>query len=414
MNPNLAKLHPYPFQRITELYADVKPVDAPMVSLAIGEPKHKTPDIILDALRDNLAGFSNYPVTAGSLALRTTIANWLSRRFNLDHGVLSPVTNVLPVNGTREALFAFAQAVVDNKKHRLDYNNVNNINDNDNNNGNAKVVMPNPFYQIYEGAAFLAGAEPVFLACTADNNFIPDFDQVSADTWNDCQLLYLCSPGNPTGSVISEAQITKLMILAEKHDFIIASDECYSEIYFDENKPPVGLLEVAAKAGNTEFKRCVVFHSLSKRSNAPGLRSGFVAGDADILKQFLLYRTYHGCAMSEPIQMASIAAWEDEQHVIENREQYRQKFDAVLEILKPIMNVEKPEAGFYLWPDIGTDDEIFTRDIYAQQNLKVVPGSYLARSVDGVNPGSQRIRMALVASMEECIEAANRIAEFVK
>ena len=396
MNSNLSKLHPYPFQKIAELYADVTPVDIPLVTLAIGEPKHKTPDIILEAIRDNLAGFSNYPVTAGSLELRTSIANWLSRRFHLAKGVINPQTNVIPVNGTREALFAFAQAVVDNKKT------------------NAKIIMPNPFYQIYEGAAFLAGAEPVFLACTADNNFIPDFDQVSAKTWDDCQLLYLCSPGNPTGSIVSETQIIALMTLAEKHDFIIASDECYSEVYFDENQPPVGLLEAAAKAGNTEFKRCVVFHSLSKRSNAPGLRSGFVAGDAEILKQFLLYRTYHGCAMSEPIQIASIAAWEDEQHVIDNRQQYREKFDAVLEILEPILNVKKPEAGFYLWPNVDMDDENFTRDIYAQQHLKVVPGSYLARSVDGVNPGANRIRMALVASVEECIEAANRIASFVK
>ncbi len=396
MNPNLAKLHPYPFQKIAELYSDVTPIDIPMVSLAIGEPKHKTPEIILDALRDNLSGFSNYPVTAGSIELRTSISNWLSRRFYLADGVLNPTANVLPVNGTREALFAFAQAVVDDKK------------------SNAKIVMPNPFYQIYEGAAFLSGAEPVFLACTADNNFIPDFDQVSADTWNDCQLLYLCSPGNPTGAVMSEAQITKLISLAEKHDFIIASDECYSEIYFDEDHPPVGLLEVAAKIGNTDFKRCVVFHSLSKRSNAPGLRSGFIAGDAKILKQFLLYRTYHGCAMSEPIQKASIAAWGDEKHVKENRIKYRLKFDAVLEILKPVMSVEKPEAGFYLWPDTGMDDEIFTRDIYAQKNLKVVPGSYLARSVNGKNPGDQRIRLALVATVEECIEAANRIAAFMK
>lgn len=396
MNPNLEKLHPYPFQKITELYAGVTPVDAPMVSLAIGEPKHKTPEIILDALRDNLAGFSNYPITKGSAALRISIATWLSQRFHLADGLVNPEANVLPVNGTREALFAFAQAVLDGNK------------------ANAKIVMPNPFYQIYEGATFLANAEPVFLACTAENNFIPDFDLVSVDTWNDCQLLYLCSPGNPTGAVISETQIIELMALAEKHDFIIASDECYSEIYFDENQPPVGLLEAAAKAGNTEFKRCVVFHSLSKRSNAPGLRSGFVAGDAEILKQFLLYRTYHGCAMSEPIQIASIAAWDDEEHVIDNRRQYREKFDAVLDILKPIMNVDKPEAGFYLWPDVASNDEIFTRDIYAQQNLKVVPGSYLARSVGGKNPGSQRIRMALVASIEECIEAANRIVAFVK
>ncbi len=400
MNSNLTKLHPYPFQKIAELYADVKPVDIPMVSLAIGEPKHKTPELILNAISENLAGFSNYPVTAGSIELRTSIANWLSRRFNLGDGILNPVSHVVPVNGTREALFAFAQAVIDSKG--------------DSSASNAKIVMPNPFYQIYEGAAFLAGAEPVFLACTADNNFIPDFDQVSAKTWDDCQLLYLCSPGNPTGSVMNEEQITKLIALAEKHDFIIASDECYSEIYFDEAIPPVGLLEIAAKIGNTDFKRCVVFHSLSKRSNAPGLRSGFIAGDADILKQFLLYRTYHGCAMSEPIQKASIAAWNDEQHVIENRELYRQKFDAVLDILEPILDVQKPEAGFYLWPNIAMDDEDFTRDIYAQQNLKVVPGSYLARSVDGINPGSHRIRMALVASVEECIEAANRIAAFIK
>lgn len=396
MNPNLAKLHPYPFNKITKLYAGVTPAKISMVSLAIGEPKHKTPEIILDAIRDNLAGFSNYPTTTGNIEFRTSIANWLNRRFNLADGVLKPETNVLPVNGTREALFAFAQAVVDNNKP------------------NAKVMMPNPFYQIYEGAALLAGAEPVFLACTEDNNFIPDFDQVSAEAWNDCQLLYICSPGNPAGAVINEAQITQLIALAEKHDFIIASDECYSEIYFDEANPPVGLLEIASKIGNTEFKRCVVFHSLSKRSNAPGLRSGFVAGDADIIKQFLQYRTYHGCAMPDAMQFASIAAWEDEHHVIENRQLYRQKFDAVLNILKPIMDVKKPEAGFYLWPNIATDDEVFTRDLYAQYSLKVVPGSYLARTAKGENPGAQRIRMALVASVEECIEASNRLAAFVK
>ena len=287
MNSKLTKLHPYPFQKIFQLYADIEPTNLPMVSLAIGEPKHKTPEIILNAITVNLDGFSNYPVTIGSLALRSSIAIWLSHRFNLAEGLVKPESNVIPVNGTREALFAFAQAAVDQKK-------------------NANIVMPNPFYQIYEGAAFLAGAEPVFLACTAENNFVPDFDKVCIQTWNDCQVLFLCSPGNPTGAIVNEEQITKLLALAEKHDFIIASDECYSEIYFDESKPPVGLLEVAAKTGNTEFKRCVVFHSLSKRSNAPGLRSGFVAGDADILKQFLLYRTYHGCAMSEPIQQASV------------------------------------------------------------------------------------------------------------
>ena len=399
MNPDLTKLQPYPFQKISELYKGVIPADKPMVSLAIGEPKHTTPEIIIRALENNLSGLSNYPLTAGALELRETISQWLTNRFALANAALNAEDHILPVNGTREALFAFAQAVVDRSKR------------------DAKVLMPNPFYQIYEGAAFLAGAEPVFLPCTADNNFVPDFDAVNADTWNDCQLIYLCSPGNPTGAVIQEAQIRQLLELAEKHDFIIASDECYSEIYFDEDKPPVGLLEVAAKTGNTDFKRCVIFHSLSKRSNSPGLRSGFVAGDADILKQFLLYRTYHGCAMPLPTQAASIVAWGDETHVLNNRNQYREKFDAVLDILSPIMNVQKPDAGFYLWAGLskehGMDDERFTRDIYEQQHLKVVPGSYLAREVDGINPGKNRIRMALVAELDECIEAAERIKQFL-
>ena len=261
----------------------------------------------------------------------------------------------------------------------------------------------------------LAGAQPVYLPCTEETDFNPDFDKVSAQTWDDCQLLYLCSPGNPTGAVVSEDEIKKLLKLSEKHDFIIASDECYSEIYFDEDNPPVGLLEVAAKVGNTEFKNCMVFHSLSKRSNAPGLRSGFVAGDSKIIDKFLLYRTYHGCAMSPPIQEASIVAWQDEKHVLDNRNQYREKFDAVLEILSPIMNVKKPQAGFYLWADTGNiNDEDFTRDIYAQEHLKVVPGSYLSREVDGFNPGKNRIRMALVATLDECIEAAQRIERFIK
>jgi N-succinyldiaminopimelate aminotransferase len=395
MNPDLYKLHPYPFQKINQLYQGVTPAEKPMVSLAIGEPKHATPQIILDAIQANLAGFSSYPLTAGKLELRTAIANWLTQRFNLAEIMLDPEKHILPVNGTREALFAFAQAVVDKTKK------------------NPKILMPNPFYQIYEGAAFLSGAKPEFLSCTKANDFVPDFDTVSAEMWNDCQLIYLCSPGNPTGAVIKEAQIRQLLELAEKHDFIIASDECYSEIYFDESNPPLGLLEVAARAGNTDFKRCVVFHSLSKRSNAPGLRSGFVAGDAGILKQFLLYRTYHGCAMSEPIQTASIAAWSDENHVRENRELYRQKFDVVLEIIKPVMAVDKPEAGFYLWPNVDMNDEVFTQEIYAQQHLKVVPGSYLARMANGSNPGENRIRMALVASLEECTEAANRIVSYV-
>lgn len=398
MNPDLAKLQPYPFQKISELKSGVKPADKPLLSLAIGEPKHPTPTIILNALQDHILGLANYPVTKGSDKLREAICSWLTQRFQLPENSLTPEHHVLPVNGTREALFAFAQAVIERKS-------------------NAKVVMPNPFYQIYEGAAILAGAEPVFLPCTEETGFVPDFDAVTDDTWNDCQLVYLCSPGNPTGAVIEETQIQQLLKLSEKHDFIIASDECYSEIYFDEEKPPTGLLEVAAKAGNTAYKRCVVFHSLSKRSNAPGLRSGFVAGDADILAQFLLYRTYHGCAMSPPVQAASIAAWNDETHVQNNREQYREKFDAVLEILSPVMNVQKPEASFYLWAGLGDhpgmDDETFTRDIFAQQHVNVVPGSYLSREVDGLNPGKNRIRMALVATLDECVEAANRISTYL-
>ena len=399
MNPDLKKLQPYPFEKISILKEGITPADKPMISLAVGEPKHKTPTIILEALKDNLAGFSNYPLTKGSDELRIAISDWLTRRFSLPENSLNPARHILPVNGTREALFAFAQAVVDCTKE------------------NPSVLMPNPFYQIYEGATLLAGAEPIYLPCTAETNFVPDFDAVSSETWDDCQLIYLCSPGNPTGAVIQEDQIIQLLGLAEKHDFIIASDECYSEIYFDEDNPPVGLLEVAAKTGNTDFKRCVVFHSLSKRSNSPGLRSGFVAGDAEVLQAFLLYRTYHGCAMSPPVQAASIVAWNDEAHVLDNRNQYRKKFDAVLEILSPVMDVQKPDAGFYLWAAIPKQkdmgDEIFTRDIFKQENLQVVPGSYLSREVDGVNPGRNRIRMALVAELDECVEAANRIVRFL-
>ena len=400
MNPDLSRLKPYPFQRIAELYKGIEPADKAMITLAIGEPKHATPAIILEALEQNLSGLANYPLTKGSEILRESISNWLTRRFKLPENILDPDKHILPVNGTREALFAFAQAVVDRKQK------------------NAKILMPNPFYQIYEGAAILSGAQAEYLPCTEENNFNPDFEAVSPQTWDDCQLLYLCSPGNPTGAVVTEKQIKKLIELSEKHNFIIASDECYSEIYFDEKNPPVGLLEVAQKVGNTNFRNCVVFHSLSKRSNAPGLRSGFVAGDARILEQFLLYRTYHGCAMSPPVQSASIAAWNDEAHVLENRNQYRQKFNAVLDILSPLMNVTKPQASFYLWagikPEHGMDDEAFTREVYAQQNLKVVPGSYLSREVKGLNPGKNRLRLALVATLDECIEGAQRIKTFLE
>lgn len=395
MNPDLARLQPYPFEKIRVLLDGVKPADLPAVSLAIGEPKHPTPAFIHQAVLENLNGLANYPLTKGSVGLREAIAGWLTRRFQLPAGSVDPEQHVIPVNGTREAIFAFAQAVIDRT-------------------ADAAIVMPNPFYQIYEGAAFLAGAEPVFLPCVEGNGFIPDFAAVPASVWQRCQLLYLCSPGNPTGAVIPLATLRQVLELAEQYDFIVASDECYSELYFDEAQPPVGLLQAAASMGNTAWQRCVVFHSLSKRSNAPGMRSGFIAGDADVLKQFLLFRTYHGCAMPPPFQIASIAAWNDEAHVQANREQYRQKFAAVMEILAPVLDVKMPDAGFYLWPKTPVDDETFTREVFAQAHVNIVPGSYLSRAVNGVSPGANRVRLALVASLAECVEAAQRIRTVVE
>jgi N-succinyldiaminopimelate aminotransferase len=395
MNPDLARLQAYPFERIRALLQGVSPADLPAVSLAMGEPKHPTPDFIQQAIAANWSGLANYPLTKGIPALRETIAAWLTRRFQLPADSVDAEQHVIPVNGTREALFAFAQAVVDRS-------------------ADAAVVMPNPFYQIYEGAALLAGAEPVFLPCTADNGFIPDFAAVPAATWQRCQLLYLCNPGNPTGAVMSLETLQQVLKLAEQHDFIVASDECYSELYADEDQPPPGLLQAAAQMGNTAWKRCVVFHSLSKRSNAPGMRSGFVAGDAEVLKQFLLFRTYHGCAMPPPFQAASVAAWADEAHVQENRRLYRQKFAAVMDILKPVMKVELPPASFYLWPETPVDDALFTRELFARAHVNVVPGSYLSREVDGLNPGANRVRLALVAPLDECIEAAGRIRRVVE
>ena len=395
MNPDLARLQPYPFEKIRVLLEGVTPAALPAISLAIGEPKHPTPAFIHQAVLENLNGLANYPLTKGNLGLREAIAGWLTRRFQLPADSVDPEQHVIPVNGTREAIFAFAQAVIDPKP-------------------DAAIVMPNPFYQIYEGAAFLAGAEPVFLPCVAENGFIPDFAAVPASVWQRCQLLYLCSPGNPTGAVIPLETLRQVLALAEQYDFIVASDECYSELYFDEAQPPVGLLQAAASMGNTAWKRCIVFHSLSKRSNAPGMRSGFVAGDADILKQFLLFRTYHGCAMPPPFQIASIAAWNDETHVQANREQYRQKFAAVMEILAPVLDVKMPDAGFYLWPQTPVDDETFTREVFAQAHVNIVPGSYLSRAVNGVSPGANRVRLALVASLAECVEAAQRIRSVVE
>ncbi len=395
MNNALQQLQPYPFEKLRALLGAVTPnPDKRPIALSIGEPKHKSPEFVAKALADNLDQMAVYPTTAGIPALREAIAHWCERRFSVPAGWLDAAKHVLPVNGTREALFAFTQTVV----NRAD---------------NGLVISPNPFYQIYEGAAFLAGATPHYLPCLAEHGFNPDFDAVSADVWDRCQILFLCSPGNPTGALIPLETLKKLMALADKHDFVIAADECYSELYFDEATPPAGLLSACAELGRQDFKRCVVFHSLSKRSNLPGLRSGFVAGDADILKAFLLYRTYHGCAMPVQTQLASIAAWSDEEHVRANRSLYREKFDAVLEILSPVMDVQRPDGGFYLWPNVGTDDAKFCRDLFVTEHVTVVPGSYLSRDVDGFNPGAGRVRMALVAPLAECIEAAERIRDFV-
>lgn len=399
MNPDLDRLQSYPFEKLAALKADrTPPPDRTPLALYIGEPKHPTPALITDALTAQLHQLAVYPTTRGTPELRTAIAGWLSRRFQLGDGAqlgIDPERQILPVNGTREALFAIAQAVIDRRSAPL-------------------VLMPNPFYQIYEGAALLAGAEPRYLACLAENGFIPDFAAVDAATWERCQLLYICSPGNPTGAVFNAETFAYLIELAQRHNFIIVSDECYSEIYQDENSPPLGLLQVAAAIGNSEFKQCLVFHSLSKRSNAPGLRSGFVAGDAAVIAQFFAYRTYHGCAMALPVQSASAAAWNDETHVRTNRQLYREKFTAVLEILNPVLPVTQPAAGFYLWPETPIADTDFTRLLFAQENVTVLPGSFLAREVDGVNPGAQRIRLALVPPLAECIEAAQRIRRCVE
>lgn len=394
MNRDLEKLQPYPFEKLNALKAGTNPPDIPHIALSIGEPKHATPELITAAVSDNLDNLAKYPLTKGGIDLRTAITDWLISRFKLPAGSLDPEKHALPVNGTREALFAFAQTVIDRTR-------------------DAVVVSPNPFYQIYEGAAYLAGATPYFVPCKDELGHLADFDSVPDDIWDKCQLLFLCSPGNPTGAVIPLEQLQKLIGLAEKHDFIIASDECYSEIYFNEDQPPVGLLQAAADMGNTEYKRCMVFHSLSKRSNAPGLRSGFVAGDAEVLADFLRYRTYHGCAMAVHNQIASIGAWQDEAHVIENRRLYREKFDAVLNILDGVLDVKRPDAGFYLWAKTPIADDAFARGLYDQQNVTVLAGSYLSREVDSINPGAGHVRMALVATLEECIEAAERIKAYV-
>jgi len=395
MNNALNQLQPYPFEKLRALLGSVTPNPAKRpIALSIGEPKHSSPAFVKQALADNLDQMAVYPTTLGIPALREAIAQWAERRFEVPAGWLDPARHVLPVNGTREALFAFTQTVVQRDVDGL-------------------VVSPNPFYQIYEGAAFLAGAQPHYLPCLDSNGFNPDFDAVSADVWKRCQILFLCSPGNPTGSLVPMHTLKKLIALADEYDFVIAADECYSELYFDEQTPPPGLLSACAELGRSDFKRCVVFHSLSKRSNLPGLRSGFVAGDAEILKAFLLYRTYHGCAMPVQTQLASVAAWNDEAHVLANRDLYREKFDAVLDILAPVLDVQRPDGSFYLWPKVPMDDAEFCRQLFEQEHVTVVPGSYLSREVDGLNPGAGRVRMALVAPLAECVEAAERIRAFL-
>jgi N-succinyldiaminopimelate aminotransferase len=337
-------------------------------------------------------------VTKGSLALRESIVRWTNRRFQLNHAPLDPERHVLPCAGTREALFSIAQTVIDRRAH-----------------GDQPVVIsPNPFYQIYEGAALLAGARPYFLNTNAANGYRMEFARVPEEIWAHVQLVYVCSPGNPTGAVLQHDDFAQLLALAEQHDFLIASDECYSEIYFDEDRPPTGLLQVAHDLGIQDYRRCLVFHSLSKRSNLPGLRSGFVAGDGALLEQYFQYRTYQGCALPPPTQAASIAAWNDEIHVRTNRDLYRAKFNAVLDILQPVLKVEKPEAGFYLWPELPQDDETFARELYARENVLVLPGSYLSRYAQGENPGARHVRLALVASLPECVEAAHRIRNYVE
>jgi N-succinyldiaminopimelate aminotransferase len=429
MNPRLDQLHPYPFQKLRELFAGVTPnPDLAPVNLSIGEPKHPTPQFIKDALVAGLGGLANYPITQGSDALRGAIAAWAERRYGVK---LDPATEILPVNGSREALFAFAQASVDSSRH-----------------GRRVVISPNPFYQIYEGAALLAGARPFFLNTLPENGFRMDWSKVPEDLWEQVNLVYVCSPGNPTGKVMSLDDWKELFELSDKHGFVIAADECYSEIYFplqakvepgaqasrplpnplpqageganvmpkpiEEGTPPLGALTAAQQLGRG-LKNLIVFNSLSKRSNVPGLRSGMVAGDAELMKKFLLYRTYHGSAMSPAIQAASVAAWNDEAHVVENRRQYAEKFAAVMPLLKDVLSFDAPDAAFYLWARVpGGDDTAFARELYRTQHVTVLPGSFLARDAAGVNPGKGFVRIALVDSLDACVEAARRIVRFVR
>ena len=399
MNQYLNQLQPYPFEKLRQLFNGITPSSQfSAINLGIGEPKHPTPDFIKESIKQNLDGLTSYPSTQGSAALRNAISVWIKQRYDIP--APNPATQVLPVNGSREALFAFAQTLIDTKKEMRPV-----------------VICPNPFYQIYEGATYLAGAEPYFVNADPAQNFSPDYASVPEHIWKRTQLLFTCSPGNPTGSVLNLNDWQALFDLSDRYGFIIAADECYSEIYFGDTAP-LGGLEAAYKLGRHNYPRLVSFSSLSKRSNVPGMRSGFVAGDADILKQFLLYRTYHGCAMSPTIQAASALAWQDEQHVIQNRALYKAKFEQVTPLLQQVIDVNLPDAGFYLWAKVNKlspiSDTDYAKQLFAEYNVTVLPGSFLARNAHGVNPGQNRIRMALVASVEECVEAAQRIVAFTR
>jgi len=392
MNKDIALLQPYPFEKLVQLKQGLKPPEhLDHIALSIGEPRHPAPHFVVESLIAHLHQLSNYPGTRGTEELRVAIASWLSARYRIKPGLPDPEINLLPLSGTREGLFAIAQCIVDRSTT------------------NPLVMLPNPFYQIYEGAALLAGATPRYLDCLPENDFLPDLDDISAQEWSDCQMIYICNPGNPSGAVMPDQYLARLVELAHRHDFVIASDECYAEIYFDENDPPPGLLGVAAAMGNDSFSHCLVFHSLSKRSNLPGLRSGFVAGDAAIIEKFLLYRTYHGCALPPATQTASALAWRDEAHVVANRDLYRQKFEQVLAVLSGTLAPQKPQAGFYLWAKTPVSDTEFAQRLYAEQNVTVLPGRFLARDHDNRNPGENRVRMALVAPLDECLDAARRI-----
>ena len=391
MNPNLSALHPYPFEKLRKLVADTTPADMPPIAWSIGEPKHAAPEFLREIMLESLSGYSKYPATAGLPELKDTIAQWLRQRFLPLHPDHLSGKNVLPVTGTREALFAIVQALYNpHRKAR-------------------EVWLPNPFYQIYEGATLLAGGALRYLNCLPEHDYQPDFDAISDEQWQQCQMLFICTPGNPSGSTLSLEQLTWLVKKAQEFDFILISDECYSELYRDESKPPAGLLQAADALGDRDFRNCLAFHSLSKRSNLPGLRSGFVAGDANLLAQFLPYRTYHGCAMPLPHQQVSIAAWQDEAHVIANRRLYNEKYQAVASELSGLMPIDIPEASFYLWPRLEQDDEQVAINWLNKANIRVLPGQYLSREVAGINPGFGHVRIALVATLEECVTAARRL-----